>query len=447
MQPFSPEVSVHIVCRLLKPCLVAAMASMGFISQPARASDSTAPVVSPSAAPAAVDANWSRFRGPNGTAVSEQEGIPVKWTPSDYLWQVTVPGVGHASPCIWGDRVFVNSAEDEGRRRLVICLDAATGRTLWTKPFPYQTYKKHELNSYASSTPATDGKRVYVTFDDKERYTLMAFDFDGRRVWDLDLGPYASQHGAGVSPIVYDGLVYLPNDQDGPSFLIAVDAETGKQRWKIERRVEKESASYATPFLLQRPGAPDLLVVASKPEGIVAYDAHTGERYWGVDPIEERTVSSPAYGNGMIFQTCGGGGQGHFLAAIRPVGADAAEVVWTRNRQLPYVPTPLVYGENLYLWGDAGVLKCLDAASGEERGTGRITGTTFFGSPVCIDGKLYCISNDGDVYVVNAAPDLELLATNSLGDPSRSTPAVAGGRLFLRTFHRLFCVGRTDAAK
>jgi outer membrane protein assembly factor BamB len=391
------------------------------------------------------DSIWPRFRGSNGSAISDQKGIPVEWSERDYLWQVTLPGIGHSSPCVWGDRVFVTSAEDEGRRRLVLCLNAATGDVNWTRTFAYETFKKHDRNSYASSTPATDGQRVYVAFDDKERYTLMAFEFDGQPAWDLDLGPYVSQHGAGVSPVVHDGIVYLANDQDGPSFVIAVDAKTGEPRWKVDRAYKEGATSYAAPFILERPGVPTEVVFASLMEGLVAYDARTGERHWGSGPFKERTVSSPAYGLGMIFQTSGAGGQGHFLAAVRPRGLGDVEVVWTRTRELPYVPTPLVYGEDLYLWGDKGVLMCLDAASGDERGSTRLQGN-FSGSPICIDGKLYCIDDGGDVFVVSASPDLEQLAQNSLGDPSRATPAVAGGRLFLRTYHKLFCIGRADAA-
>lgn len=435
------------ICRftsLVLPILLAGMTWHATAAEPSVGA--AVPEKAASALPA--EATWPRFLGHNGTAVSEQKGIPVEWSESDYLWQTDLPGVGHSSPCIWGDRVFLNTAEDEGRRRLVLCLDAATGKILWRQPFNYDTYKKHEFNSYASSTPATDGQRVYVAFDDKQHYTLMAFDLDGRPVWDLDLGPFVSQHGAGVSPVVHEGIVYLANDQDGPSFLVAVDAKSGEPRWKVDRRYEEGATSYAAPFILERPGVPTEVVFASKADGITGFDARTGEKHWSSEPFKHRTVSSPAHGLGMIFQTSGGGGQGYFLAAVRPKGLDDVEVVWTREKQLPYVPTPIVYGENLFLWGDQGVLKCVDAATGDDLGTGRIAGAgTFFGSPVCIDGKLYCISDRGDVCVVEATPELTLLGRNPLGDPSHSTPAVAGGRLFLRTYHKLFCIGSGDTGR
>ena len=163
------------------------------------------------------DGNWARFRGPNGSGISFDKDIAVEWTESDFLWKVRIPGTGHSSPCVWDDFVFVCTATDDGLERALVCLDAASGDTRWTRKLPFKVDKKHQKNSYASCTPATDGERVYVAFSSMEQYRLFAFDFEGKQLWHYDLGPYQSQHGSGTSPIVFEDLVLLGNDQDGPS--------------------------------------------------------------------------------------------------------------------------------------------------------------------------------------------------------------------------------------
>ena len=386
---------------------------------------------------------WSRFRGPNGSGISTDKGIPVQWEDGNYAWDVTLPGVGHSSPCIWNEHLFLTTAIEDGLRRSIISLNAKTGEIRWIRELESKTFKKHLKNSYASSTPATDGKYVFVSFNTEEHYSLLAYDFHGNKVWDLDLGAFQSQHGAGVSPIVEKGIVYLANDQDGTSFLIAVDAKTGELIWKNDRG--SDATSYSTPLILNRPGLSPEVVFASKAEGIASFDAKTGEQLWKVDPIEHRTVSSLTFGDGLLIQTAGGGGKGYFLVALRPGKKPAqTEVVWTRDKDLPYVPTPIIYKGYLFLWGDNGVVRCLEAASGKEIWTQRVGQAQFSGSPVCVDGKLYCMSETGEVFVVRAAPQYEPLGRSSLGDPSHSTPAVSGGRLYLRTFHRLFCIGSSE---
>jgi outer membrane protein assembly factor BamB len=389
------------------------------------------------------DGSWPRFRGPNGTGISFDQDIPVRWTESDFLWKVTLPGIGHSSPCVWGDRLFVCTASDDGLERSLVCLDALTGETRWTSTLRFEIDKRHDKNSFASCTPATDGERVYVAFSSTEQYSLLAFDFEGAQVWRYELGPYQSQHGSGTSPMVFEDLVYLGNDQDGPSSIVAVDCETGKERWKLERAADV--VSYSTPFILQRPGVGPEVVFSSKAEGLAGLDARTGAPHWKTGPFADRTVSSAAYRDGIVFQTSGGAGTGKYMVAVRPGGASGStndlETLWTRNRTLPYVPSPIAFGDHVYLWGDNGVVSCLVAGSGENVWTERVGGM-FSGSPVCVDGKLYCISEEGEVVVVAASPEFKLIARNPLGEASHSTPAVARGRMYLRTFHQLICVGK-----
>lgn len=386
---------------------------------------------------AASAGNWPRFRGPNGVGVSTQRGIPTEWSPGDYEWDLELPGAGHSSPVVWEDRLFVTSAVNEGEVRSLFCLDARTGEERWSHVVGFNPSHKHLKNSWASSTPATDGDRVYVAFSDDRRYTLAAYDVDGGLIWRRVLGSFESQHGHGVSPIVFDGMVIIPNDQKGPSSVIALDAETGDTVWSVLRSVRR--TSYATPTILRRKDRRPQLICASGAMGITSLDPYTGDLNWLTGEFPLRTVASPVHGCGLVVQSCGGGGVGKLLIAVDPTGeGDVSDthIEYRRETKLPYVPTPVVYNEHLYLWNDNGVVNCVDLKSGENIWTKRVGGN-YSGSPVCIDGKLYCISEKGEVNVVAASPEYRFYGKTSLGDPSHATPAVANGRLYLRTFHRL----------
>ena len=186
-------------------------------------------------APKEAEQEWTRFRGPNGTGLSATKGIPTTWTESDYLWKVALPGVGHSSPVIWGDRVFVTSADDESAERMVMCVAAADGKLLWERRYPSSIHKKHLKNSFASATPTVDRDHVYVCWSAPDEYLVRALDHQGQEVWKVDLGSVVTQHSTGVSPIVYDGMLILGNDQDGEqteekpglSSYVALDCKDG----------------------------------------------------------------------------------------------------------------------------------------------------------------------------------------------------------------------------
>jgi outer membrane protein assembly factor BamB len=394
---------------------------------------------------------WTRFRGPNGTGISTAKGIPVSWTEEEINWRTRLPGVGHASPVIWGDRVFLLSAENDTAQRIVLCLDADSGRILWEQRYASSVHTKHARNSFASATPAVDEQRVYVCWSCPERYTLLALTHDGEPVWERDLGPYVSQHSCGTSPIVYEDLVILANDQDGAdrehpevqgtSFLIAVDRRTGETRWQTPRR--SEQVAYSTPCVYQPPDGPPQLIFNSGAHGITSIDPATGHVNWEIDVLDKRSVSSPIIAGGLIFGSTGSGGGGNYVAAVRPGSSDgrlAPQLVYRIDNQAPYVPTAIAVGELLFLWSDGGIVTCLHAATGKTLWRQRVGGS-FSGSPICVDGKLYAIDDDGTVVVLAAAEEYKLLGRTNLGEESRSTPAVAGGRMYLRTYSHLISVG------
>lgn len=390
-------------------------------------------------APPALAADWTRFRGPNGTGISTLKGIPTTWSPGDYTFNIKLPGEGHGAAVILGRRLFITSAVDAGAERFLYCLDAETGETNWLRRIGMNRSRKHLRNSWASSTPCTDGERVYVGFADKERYTMAAFDLDGTLVWRRKLGPYESQHGLGASPIIFRDLLIVPNDQDGPSSILALDRKTGRTRWSTLRKFKSGRTSYATPLIVQQRGGKVQLICVSGESGISSLDPNTGRQNWATDAFPLRTVASPVYGDGLVIASCGQGGR--FGVLQRAVDLQG-RIKWTREKFLPYVTTPIVFGKHLFEWNDEGVFSCVEIASGQTVWTKRIGGN-YSGSPICIDGKIYGISEDGNVVILAASPKFELLGKVPLGDPSHSTPSVANGRLYFRTFHRLFCLEAT----
>lgn len=390
--------------------------------------------------------HWPRFRGPNGTGVSDLKGVPLQWTESDYEWVITLPGLGHSSPVVWDRALFVTTALDDGTRTLHR-FDALTGDEVWAQSVRLQTDVLHKKNSLASGTPALDAERVYVPFADDERYLILAYTHAGEQAWTADLGPFLSQHGQGMSPVLYEGLLIVPNDQDGPSTLTALDCRTGETVWSVPRKVGV--VSYAAPFILELPGRDPQLISLSGATGLSGHNPRTGEELWSSGELPQRTVSSAVYGNGVVIASCGQAGVGKYMLAVDPTGSGDVSRTHVRYERaeaetLHYVPTPIVRGEHLYLWCDRGFVCCLEMATGRTVWRERIGGN-YSGSPVLIDGRLYCISEEGEIAVIGAEPVFTDYGRSPLGGGSHSTPAVANGRVYFRGFDRLACLAARSA--
>ena len=386
--------------------------------------------------------NWPRFRGPNGAGVSEATTIPVRWTAKDYHWRVELPGIGYSSPVVWGDRVFVTSAEEEDATQTIRCLRTSDGGLIWKRDFPSTTHPKHRFNCYASSTPALDADHVYYSFATPEEYTVMALtQAEGREVWHRDLGSFKAEHGFGASPMLFDDLVIVPDEQDGESSVVALDRTTGEIRWQAERRSAK--AAYATPRVYQPETGPPQLILSSWAHGISSLDPRTGKLNWEQAVFKYRVVGSPAIAAGLIFGYCGTGGVGRQMFAVRPgnpaTGAES-EIAYEVKRSLPYVCTPVAHGDLIFAWFDRGVVTCLDAPTGEIVWRERIGGD-YFGSPVRVGDRLYCISREGEMVVLAAAREFQVLARIDLEERSNSTPAIADGVMYLRTASHLMAIG------
>ena len=389
--------------------------------------------------------NWAQFRGPNGAGISAEKGIPIKWTAKDYKWQVKLPGIGHSSPIVWEDRVIVTSAANKGEKRFIECYRADTGKPVWSKELGGATHPKHGLNSFASSTPVTDGKMVYVSWGDNDEYFIVAHDFkSGAEKWRTQLKPSLSKHGHGtaVSPVLFEDLVIILNEQDtGPGYIAALDKATGKERWKIARKIE--IMTYATPIIIEVKGEPQL-ISSCLDDGLMGINPRNGKVLWNTPGnFDLRTVAMPVHWKGIVYGSCGGGGKGKLMLAVKVNGkgnVSESHIAWKRQRSLPYVPTPIVYGDHIYLWLDNGIVICADPKTGEEIWNERVGRGDFSSSPVCIDGKIYCSSRTGEFTVIKASPKYELLGRSLLGESTHATPAISNGRMFLRGFEKLYCL-------
>jgi outer membrane protein assembly factor BamB len=387
---------------------------------------------------------WTRFRGPNGTGISPGTGstIPSQWTKEDVNWKRALPGAGHSSPVIWGERVFVMSADADQGQVSGLCVNAGDGSITWQKRYAFAAFKKHNFNTFASSTPAVDAQHVYVSWAVPARLTLAALDHAGREVWSRDLGPHGSEHGGGTSPIVHDGCVILANEHDGDSFVIAVDAATGRTRWQTPRR--RHRASYSTPCLFTTAQGRLALVCNSQSHGVYALDAADGTPLWEyAGAFDKRSVSSPVIVKDLILGSCGSGQGGNYLVAVQtgnPTTGAEPKLAFQIRRSAPYVPTSLALGDLIFLWSDAGVVSCLQAPSGEIRWQERVGGD-YFASPVCVGNRLFGVSALGEVVVLAATNRFEILGRNPLGETTHSSPAVAGGRMYIHTASHLISVG------
>lgn len=397
------------------------------------------------AATSAAGQEWTRFRGPNGTGISGATTVPVQFSAADYNWRVPLPGAGHSSPVVWGSRVFITSAEEAAGKRHLLCLDAKSGKQLWVRTAEFTPYTRHKLNSFASSTPAVDAERVYAHWPSPDSVLVVAYDHAGNEAWRRDLGKFHGQHGGGSSPVLFEDLLIFrsDNDEGGPEgFIVALDRKTGRTRW--QRPALGKNVSYSTPIVYQPAGGAPELILVSNAHGFQSFDPRTGALNWELPGVfKQRTVAGPVVANGLIFATAGNGAGDRQALAIRPGSRQPKaepKVEYQVTRGVPYVPTPVVLGDRMFLWGDGGIVTCVRAATGEPVWMERVGGN-FYGSPICVNGKLYAINTQGHLVVIEAADQFKLLAKIELGEPSHATPAVSGGVLYLRTEGHLISVG------
>jgi len=389
--------------------------------------------------------NWPRFRGPNGQGISHAKTIPAKWTQDDYNWKITLPGTGYSSPVVWETKVFITCSEKADAR--LMALSVSDGKILWEEEFSFKPYRMNRINSFAAATPAADADHVYALWPTAQTTVLVAFDHKGKEIWKRTFPGIKSQHGPCTSPVVLGDIIVFTHenesssDADAPSFWIALDKQTGKNRWRLPRETGPK-ISYSTPCVFPSADNPETIVFTSFSHGVTGVNPVTGKIVWEADSaFQARVVCSPAIADGLVLSSCGSGSAGKYMVAVKPNDTKApAEAYKITGSAASYVPTPLAADGLLFTCHDRGQISCLRADTGkllwQEKPAGR-----YYGSPVWVSGKLYVITVDGEVVVVKAAPKYELLGVNPLGEKSQATPAVANGRMYLRTDSHLVSIG------
>jgi outer membrane protein assembly factor BamB len=427
---------------------------------------------------AATSGNWPSFRGSQASGVADGQNLPERWngaTGDNVLWKTPMPGLAHSSPVVWGDRLYVTSAitslgeatfkhglfgegdaspDRSVHRWKIYCLDTRTGKIVWERT-AYEGVpreKRHVKSTYANSTPATDGRHIVVFFGSQGLY---CFDVNGKLLWKkdvgvLDVGAYDApeyEWGTASSPIIYKKTVIIQCDTSKEDFLLSVNIDTGATVWKADR---DELPSWGTPTVYTGSSRAELVTNASKL--IRGYDPDTGKELWRLGGSSQITAPTPVFFEDLIVVASGrrpeapifvvrAGSSGDITLAKGTLASQ--QVAWSRQQRGSYMPTPLIYGGLLYVLGNAGIFDCYELRAGTEVYRQRLKhqGGGFSASPVAADGRIYMPSEDGDIFVVKAGKDFGLLATNPMGERLMATPALSGGRMFVRGEHTVFAIG------
>lgn len=424
---------------------------------------------------AAAAGSWPAWRGPEATGVSPGGTPPLTWSEqSNVRFKVRLPGRGLASPIVWDDRIFIlasepvdhaayarsrQAAEEKQKRRqwppavtpvrqrfLVLAYSRADGHLLWrrTAAETVPTESHYIDASWASASPVTDGKRLIAHFGSNGTY---AYDLDGHLLWKTDLGDMRTRNGfgEGSSPVLHGDTVVINWDHEGDSFIVALDADTGKPRWRDDR--PGEVTSWSTPLIVVVSGKPQVVVSATgKSRG---YDLETGEQVWQLGGMSTNTIPSPAAGDGIVYLLSGYRDtivQAVSLARARGDLENSDAVLWTYEKNTPYVPSPLLYDGRLYfLKSNRNILSDLDAATGAPHFTERLPAIhTVYASPVGAAGRVYVFDRDGHATVLRHGPTFEIVAENSLDDGVDASPAIAGPDLIVRGHEYLYCLSSMD---
>jgi outer membrane protein assembly factor BamB len=396
--------------------------------------------------------NWPGWRGPRGDGTSQETQIPTSWngqTGENIAWKTEIPGTGHSSPIVWGDRVFVVTCLDDKSERALLCLDRRTGKILWQKTvLAAPLEKKHSLNSFASGTPATDGKLVYVSLlaadfaSQTERtpgdMVVAAYDFDGQQKWLVKPGRFASTHGYCSSPVLFEDKVIVNGDHDGDGYVVALARDSGKELWRIAR--PNNTRSYCTPIIRDLGGRMQMLLSGSK--CVASYDPRTGQQHWLMDGPTEQFVASLVEDGRYVYLTAGFP-ERHVLAFKSDGSGHVGDeqIVWRTRKNCSYVPSPILCSGYLLVAADDGIATCYQAATGNLQWTARL-GKHYSASLVTAGGLVYFLADDGIVKVVRPGKELHVMAENPLGEYCYASAAISQGQVFIRGEKHLYCIGK-----
>lgn len=392
--------------------------------------------------------DWPGFHGPGGLGSTVGQ-LPEGWTERDYLWRVKLGGDDVGSVAIAGEQAFLMDFDASRSSLALVSLNLNTGKELWRRLLPIGEYHRHKRNTYASSTPTIEGDAVYIAYADDQHTWLRSFTLEGVERWNRDFGPWQSDHGFATSPRVAGGMVFLYDSQQAeqlepgqaPSHerVIAVDAATGDDRWATELIATR--TNYGIPAYFQPLDGTPQVITAGTGNGIVGFDAKTGTKLWEAPVIDKRSVASPMVIGDMVIASCGSGGGGNVVVAVKiptTAGAQPREL-YRVDRSASYVPTPALDGEHLMLVSDNGIVSRVRAADGEIVWSRRLGGN-FGASPIVIGNKTLVISLDGIATVIANDDEYRKLGEVDLGAGVGASPAAGGGKLLIRVGDELRCL-------
>jgi len=383
--------------------------------------------------------NWPCWRGPNGDGTSMETNLPTRWdSVTNVVWKVPVPGRGYSSPIVWKDKLFMTTALSETHEKVLLCYNAKDGNLLWQRTVLKTGFEnKHDNNSYASGTPATDGSRVYVSFLDGKEVVVAAYDYSGNQIWQQRPGTFFSPHGYSCSPVLYKDKVIINGDSQGDSFVAAMSRSDGRIIWKVSH--ERPAHSFSTPIFRSMAGKMQMIFCGNKE--IAAYNPDNGSRYWFVSGPSEDFCSSPVYNEKSGLVLVSSAWPVRILVAIKPDGQDdvtKSHVIWESRKGAYYVPSPVCTDDYLFSTMTTGQVHCIEAA------TGKILWVENLGlqysSPVLADNLVYMPNDEGVITVIKPGPAFQAIAKNPIGEKMNASPAISNGKIYLRGYKNLFCI-------
>ena len=374
----------------------------------------------------------------DGTSLDQ--GFPESMTEKTLAWRTELPGQGHASPIVWGDRIFTVAALAESEQRVLLCVNRADGKLLWEKAVLKSPLEgKHRLNSHASSTPATDGERVFTAFLNGKDVVVSAHDFSGNQLWQVRPGVFASKHGFCSSPILFEDKVIVNCDHDGPGYIVALSRKDGRQLWRVER--PNQTRSYCVPLIRQIGDRTQMVLSGTK--CVTGYDPHDGRLLWMIDGPTEQFVASIVHDEKSNLLLMSGGFPEHHILAIKPDGkgdVTNTHIKWRTNKGVSYVPSPLCESGWFLIVSDSGIAHCFDAATGDIAWEERMK--EHHASLVSAEGKVFFINDFGTLRVVKPGAKYDLLAESELQEKIFASPAMSEGQIFIRGEKSLICLGK-----
>jgi outer membrane protein assembly factor BamB len=383
--------------------------------------------------------NWPNWRGPNGDGTSIETTVPTRWdSVTNVVWKIKVPGKGYSSPVIWKDRLFITTGMQETQEKVLLCYDCKSGKLLWQKTVLKTPFEgKHDNNSYASGTPATDGVKVYVSFLDGKDVMVSAYDYSGKQVWQQRPGTFSSPHGYSCSPVLFEDKVIINGDSQGDSFVAALSKSDGHVIWKVAH--ERPAHSFSTPIIRNIAGKTQMIFCGNKE--IASYNPNDGSKYWFVSGPSEDFCSSPVYNEKTGLVLVSSAWPQRTLVAIKPDGqgdVTKSHVVWQSREGAYYVPSPVCMDNYIFTTMTTGKVHCIESTTGKVLWTEDLGAQ--YSSPVIANGLVYMPNDNGVITIIKPGLKFEYIAKNPIGEKMFASPAISNGKIYLRGYQHLFCI-------